>query len=199
MGESDAKRTIAGAPCRPRARNAAATRQAILDAAKTCFMQEGYEQAGVREIAGRAGVDPALVNRYFGSKEALFAEAVAAKFALSDLFAGDQSTLGERLTRFVLKKKLGGSEYNPLIALLRSSSSEVGGGMLREAIVNGFARRLAEHLDGEDAETRAELVGAILLGLLVFRTVCGPTSDDEGERFAAVASRTLQEVIDGTI
>ncbi|MCC2628726.1 MAG: transcriptional regulator, partial [Thermomicrobiales bacterium] len=66
----------------PRCRNAKATRQAILEAAKICFMHDGYEQVGVREIAARAGVDPSLVNRYFGSKEGLFSEAVASKFDL---------------------------------------------------------------------------------------------------------------------
>jgi AcrR family transcriptional regulator len=200
MGGCEAKRNAAAAaPCGTRTRNAAATRQAILDAAKTCFMQEGYDQAGVREIAGRAGVDPALVNRYFGSKERLFAEAVAAKFQLSDLFAGERETLGERLVHVVLTKKATTGDYNPLVALLRSSSSEVGGAMLREAIVNGFVRRLAEHLDGDDAESRAEVVGAMLLGLLVLRTVGGPSFADGDDRFAAVVSRTLQELIDGTV
>ena len=109
----------------PRYRNAAATRQAILEAAKTCFMHEGYEQVGVRDIAARAGVDPALVNRYFGSKEGLFSEAVASKFDLSHLLDGDRATLGERLARYVLQKKSTGADYDPLVALLRSSSSDV--------------------------------------------------------------------------
>ena len=93
----------------PRYRNAAATRQAILEAAKLCFMDDGYEQVGVRDIAARAGVDPALVNRYFGSKEGLFSEAVASKFDLSHLLDGDRATLGERLARYVLQKKSPGA------------------------------------------------------------------------------------------
>ncbi|MBW3633414.1 MAG: TetR family transcriptional regulator [Chloroflexi bacterium] len=182
----------------PRSRNAAATRQAILDAAKTCFTQDGYEQVGVRDIAARAGVDPALVNRYFGSKEGLFAEAIARKFDLSPLLDGDRATLGRRLAEYVLQKKPVGANYDPLMALLRSSSSEVCGGMLRGAIQNGFVRPLAERLEGPDALARAELVGSTLLGLLVHRSVIGGAEEADNERIVALMAPMLQGFIDGT-
>src|ERR1700742_4117196 len=62
----------------PRRRNAANTREAILISARRAFSEHGYDGAGVREIAAGAGVTAMLVNRYFGSKENLYAEAVAA-------------------------------------------------------------------------------------------------------------------------
>jgi AcrR family transcriptional regulator len=182
----------------PRYRNAAATRQAILEAAKTCFMDGGYEQVGVRDIAARAGVDPALVNRYFGSKEGLFSEAVASKFDLSHLLDGDRATLGERLARYVLQKKSAGAGYDPLVALLRSSSSDICSGMLRNAILEGFVRPLAARLEGPDAMSRAELVGSTLLGLLVHRTVIGGAEASDNERILALVTPTLQAYIDGT-
>jgi len=182
----------------PRFRNAAATRQAILEAAKTCFMQEGYEQVGVREIAARAGVDPALVNRYFGSKVGLFSEAVASKFDLSHLLDGDRANLGERLARYVLQKQSTGADYDPLVALLRSSSSDVCSGMLRNAILEGFVRPLATRLEGPDALLRAELVGSTLLGLLVHRTVIGGAEAADNERMLALVAPALQRFIDGS-
>ena len=182
----------------PRFRNAAATRQAILEAAKTCFMHEGYEQVGVREIAARAGVDPALVNRYFGSKVGLFSEAVASKFDLSHLLDGDRANLGERLARYVLQKQSTGADYDPLVALLRSSSSDVCSGMLRNAILEGFVRPLAARLEGPDALSRAELVGSTLLGLLVHRTVIGGAEAADNERMLALVAPALQTFIDGT-
>jgi AcrR family transcriptional regulator len=182
----------------PRYRNATATRQAILEAAKSCFMDGGYEQVGVRDIAARAGVDPALVNRYFGSKEGLFSEAVASKFDLSHLLDGDRATLGERLARYVLQKKSTGTNYDPLVALLRSSSSDVCSGMLRHAILEGFVRPLAARLEGPDAMSRAELVGSTLLGLLVHRTVIGGAEASDNERILALVTPTLQAYIDGT-
>src|SRR6186997_2432060 len=60
-----------------RRRNAAATREAILTSARRAFARAGYDGAGVREIAAGAGVTAMLVNRYFGSKEQLFAEVAA--------------------------------------------------------------------------------------------------------------------------
>ncbi len=181
-----------------RGRNAAATRLAILEAAKISFMQEGYEQVGVREIAARAGVDPALVNRYFGSKEGLFTEAVARKFDLTALFDGDRATLGERLARYVLQKKPAGEEYDPLVALLRSTSCEAPARMLRQALLDGFVRPLAARLDGPDALPRAELVGSTLLGLLVHRTVIGGAEAADNERVVALLAPTLQAFIDGS-
>jgi len=64
-----------------RRRNAAATREAILTSARRAFARAGYDGAGVREIAAGAGVTAMLVNRYFGSKEQLFAEVLAATSA----------------------------------------------------------------------------------------------------------------------
>src|SRR3546814_4650837 len=57
-----------------RTRNAAATRHAILLAATGRFLQDSYECVGLRDIARDAGIDVALVSRYFGSKEELFAQ-----------------------------------------------------------------------------------------------------------------------------
>ena len=71
----------------PRQRNAAATRAAILESARRAFAKAGYAGAGVREIAGGAGVTAMLVNRYFGSKERLFAEAVAQSMASTSVLA----------------------------------------------------------------------------------------------------------------
>src|SRR6478609_7349241 len=61
-----------------RPRDAAATRQALLEAAGEVFDELGYERATTREIGERAGVDPALIARYFDSKEGLFLAAIAA-------------------------------------------------------------------------------------------------------------------------
>jgi AcrR family transcriptional regulator len=182
----------------PRCRNAKATRQAILEAAKTCFMHDGYEQVGVRDIAARAGVDPALVNRYFGSKEGLFSEAVTSKFDLRHLLDGDRATLGERLARYVLQKNADGTDYDPLVALLRSSSSDVCSGMLRNAMLQGFIRPLAARLEGPDALSRAELVSSTLLGLLVHRTVIGGAEAADNARMLALVAPALQTFIDGT-
>src|SRR5881397_1406186 len=61
----------------PRSRDAAASRRALLEAAGALFHERGFEGATLREIGERAGVDPALIARYFGGKEGLYLAALA--------------------------------------------------------------------------------------------------------------------------
>jgi len=188
----------ASQPCgQPRGRNAAVTREAILNAARRCFAHEAYDQVGVREIASIAGIDPSLVNRYFGSKEGLFAEVVGAKFDLSPLIAGDLATLGERLVRLILNKTPMGHDHDPLVMLLRSSSCDVGREKMRDAILAGFVTPLSARLEGAHARERAELVGSILMGILVYRTIAGDGVGKDIERQVAVAGPAVQRLIDG--
>jgi AcrR family transcriptional regulator len=85
-----------------RKRNATATREAILASARKVFARSGYDGAGVREIAAGAGVTAMLVNRYFGSKERLFAEAIAAANATPTIATDavlKSATPGEAMAR----------------------------------------------------------------------------------------------------
>jgi len=151
----------------------------------------------VREIASIAGIDPSLVNRYFGSKEGLFAEAVGGKFDLSQLIAGDLATLGDRLVHHVLNKPPANDNHDPLIALLRSSSCDVGREKMREALLAGFVTPLSARLSGTDARERAELVGSLLLGMLVYRSIAGSPVREAMDRQVAVAAPAAQRLIDG--
>src|SRR5690349_10339198 len=68
-----------------RARNADATRADILSAARARFGTDGYERTTLRAVAADVGVDAALVIRYFGSKQDLFAAAAEFTLDLPDL------------------------------------------------------------------------------------------------------------------
>src|SRR6516165_11042415 len=85
-----------------RRRDAAATREAILEAATGRFAAQGYERAGVREIAADAGVTAALVNRYFGSKEGLFAEVIRRALDMEHLVRDGRANLADHLARVVV-------------------------------------------------------------------------------------------------
>jgi AcrR family transcriptional regulator len=182
-----------------RGRDAAATRAAILEAARGAFTRESYDQVGVREIATVAGIDAALVIRYFGSKEGLFAAAIGKKFDLSPLFEGDARGLGERVARAVLLKPKAAGELDPMLILLRSAAYEEPGRMLRGAVADGFVAPLAARLEGPDRELRAGLIAALLLGLLFGRSVVrlGVLADAEEERLIARVGPMVQRLIDG--
>ena len=112
------------ADARPkRKRDAAATREAILEAATRRFATQGYERAGVREIAGDAGVTAALVNRYFGSKEGLFARVIERALDMKHLLSGREADLVEHLARVMVygHKESGDRGHTPLMLLLPGS------------------------------------------------------------------------------
>jgi AcrR family transcriptional regulator len=90
------------APERPRKRDAEATRAAILQAAKDHFARSGYDGAFLRDIAADAGADAALINRYFGGKDGLFAAALKDR-------AGRDLAMGSQEFRARNRKNDGGS------------------------------------------------------------------------------------------
>ena len=70
------------------------TRAAIIDAARRLFAEAGYDRTSIRDIAAVAGADPALVIRYFGSKDQLFAQAAEITLRLPDLSAVPAAEIG---------------------------------------------------------------------------------------------------------
>lgn len=187
-------------PDRPRRpRDAAATRAAILAAARACFTRASYEHVGVRDIAAIAGIDAALVIRYFGSKERLFAEAVTGPLGLGDLLDGDRAGLGERLARYVLHKDASAKgEFDPVLALLRSAPNAHAAALLRAGLDEQFIRPLARWLGGERAVERAALIAAYLIGLAVARSVIRlePLAATDVEPLVALVAPALQSCVD---
>ncbi len=155
-------------------RNAAATRQAILASARRHFARENYENVGLREIAGDAGVDPALVSRYFGSKEQLFKEAVRGDddHMMQGIARAD---LPAHFTALLMDEDGEDSEdaaakIEQLLMLLRSASSPKASEIIREAIDEDILRPVASVLGGEDPELRASLCLAVLMGTGILRS-----------------------------
>jgi AcrR family transcriptional regulator len=160
-------------PRRPR--NAAATREAILQSALAAFSRHGYDGIGVREIAQAAGVTAVLVNRYFGSKEELFAAAVETAFAgRAGFFAGDSPLLAQRLAADATTKIPKDVErINAFFMLLRSAPNPRAAEILRDGIARHFERPLKSLLRGPRAGERAAMILAVIAGLSLFREVLG--------------------------
>jgi len=156
----------------PRAKNAAATRRAMLRAARMRFLQESYENVGLRDIAGDAGVDVALVSRYFGSKEDLFKE-VLLEGKTDDVDAGSAADLPARLTAFALEQDRDGDaeHLERLLIIVRSASSPKAAELVRATLSEDILAPMADLLDGDDAEMRASLALALLMGTTILRTV----------------------------
>lgn len=146
------------------------TEAAILDAARALFAEVGFERTTIRGVASRAGVDPALVMQYYGSKDGLFA-ASARWFAdrksassasledlpaalLADLFAGmedpDQRCAAEAVLRSCL-------------------TNESARAVMRDEVMHEKHALMATTIGGEDAELRAGLLGAVMIGTTIAR------------------------------
>lgn len=157
----------------PRIRNAAATRQAMLESARRHFALDSYENVGLREIASDAGVDPALVSRYFGSKEALFKAAVQND---ERMFVGvTREGLSDYFADLMFNAELGceatARKVERFLIILRSANSPKAAAMIREAIDEDMIAPVSTLLDGADAEVRASLCLSVMMGTGILRTV----------------------------
>ncbi|MEV4178821.1 TetR family transcriptional regulator [Nonomuraea sp. NPDC049709] len=164
-----------------RRRDAAATRQAILDAAVVAFTRYGYDGVGVRDIAQSAGVTAMLINRYFGSKERLFAEAVDVAFEPRTVIAGTGAELaGETARALVARTAPEAEELGPFLLMLRSAANPGAAQIMREAIGRHAGRHLTEELSGAAAGVRAELMLSLQAGVWLMRSVLGTKALTQG-------------------
>ncbi|WP_405617457.1 TetR family transcriptional regulator [Streptomyces sp. NBC_00076] len=162
---------------RPPRTESADTRDRILTAARAEFSERGYDKASVRGIAKAAGVDAALVHHYFGTKEQVFEAAITVALAPAlnapDAVAeGPLDVVGERLTRFFFGIWENPTTRTPLLAIVRSAvNNETAAAVFRRLVASQLLRRVAAQLDQPDAELRAELAAAQLVGTAILRYV----------------------------
>jgi AcrR family transcriptional regulator len=142
----------------------ARSKDAIRVAAGDLFASRGYANTPVRDIAARAAVDPALVIRYFGSKEQLFIETMQLTDENALDLEGPVSSLGERIVRYVLTAEP--QVRTTFLALVRASDTGNVADAMRVLHEEGFVGPLLAHLSGEHRETRARLAAAMVGGLM---------------------------------
>lgn len=190
-------------PLPVRRRDAAGTREAILEAARVAFARSGYDGAGVREIAAGAGVTAMLVNRYFGSKEALFAEVLAGIMTGPRILTEElmrSPTAGTQLAQAVVA--MTASDATPLdgfLIMIHSASSARAAEIGRGQIEAHHQRTVAEALGGPLAAERAALILSLVSGFQVMRQVIGlqALTSARPQDLVAVLGPLFQALIDG--
>jgi AcrR family transcriptional regulator len=162
----------------------------------------GFDRTSVRGVAARAGVDPALVHRFFGSKDDLLSAALDGVMNPAEripaLLQGDPDALGERLVRFFLSVWEDGPDGEVLVAVLRSAAThEHAAEVLRGFIGRELLGRLAAGLGGCDAPLRAALAGSQLVGMAMARYVVRvePLASADRETLVAALAPTLQRYL----
>jgi AcrR family transcriptional regulator len=161
------------------------TEATILEAAQRLFAEVGFEKTTIRGVAAQAGIDPALVMQYFGSKEGLFAASARAfadrkravyaakedlaSAALADLFAGFEDP----------------EQASASIAVMRNClTHERAREVMRDQVMHDKHAMLAATIGGDDADLRAGLLAAVMIGTTIARylieipSVAGATPED---------------------
>ncbi len=193
------------------------TREAILAASRRRFAEHGYDGATIRGIAADAGVDPALVHHFYGTKERLFAAAMRLPVVPGELLgaalaAGPAdpaaTTLGEHLVRTVLQAWEVHEIRDIFVGLIRSAStSEQATTMLREFVAEAIVSRLsAVARPGDGAgpagpRYRASLVASQVVGLAVTRYVLGlePLAAADLDMLVAAVGPTVDRYLTGDL
>lgn len=154
------------------------TRGDILAAARSAFAGHGYHGATIRGIAATAGVDPALVHHYFGTKEDLFGACVdlpiSPREAAAAVLEGGVENAGSNVVRLFFSIWETPASRDGLLAMLRGSfTTEHGAATLREFFGSALLDRIAPHVDAADARLRVALVASHLVGVAMLRYVVG--------------------------
>ena len=181
-----------------RRRDAVATRQKIIEAARVHFSLYGFDGAGLREIAKDAGINVALINRYFGSKEGLFEEAVALSLNVDVMLQGSRETFGVRIAEKIRAKKFEGDEENSNLSVIRSVGSAKVQSTLKDVLEQRAIKKIADWLGGSHPEQRAALIVSHLLGFdLLFRVVeIDALGLEHADKITDRFAKTLQSYVD---
>ena len=179
----------------------------MLAAARAAFAERGFDGATIRGIATTAGVDPALVHHYFGTKDKLFLAAVEAPADPDDFLPEVLDTpvdaRGEAVVRMVLRVWDGPARPG-LLALVRSAvNHEWSARLLREFVLAKVVRRVIGTLDVPVAEreARGALVASQVVGLVMIRHVLRlePLASAASEDLVAALGPTVQRYLTGDV
>jgi AcrR family transcriptional regulator len=162
------------------------TRRAILGAARATFAARGYEQATIRAVAARAGVDASMVMRYFGSKAGLFTAAVTMDLQVPDLRSVPASRRGELLVRHFVSRWEDPLHDDEMIALLRTGVTSETVAKRLQAVLGQLITEPIAALGSERAAERSTLIATQLLGLALCRYIL---------RFEPLASLPADDVV----
>ncbi|MFF2026157.1 TetR family transcriptional regulator [Streptomyces sp. NPDC058171] len=191
-----------GRPSRGEAAHGPDTRELILRTAREEFSARGYDKTSVRQIAKAAGVDPALVHHYFGTKDEVFAAAIEVSLepavTVASVLGGGTEGIGERLARHFLGIWEDPTTRAPMLAVVRSAlTHEAAAKVLRSFVLRQLLERIARELDVPDPRFRAELAASHMIGIAILRYVIQvePMASADPEEIVTMVAPTLQRYL----
>lgn len=177
-----------------RLRDAERTKARILACALERFAARGFDRTTIRAVAADAGIDPAMVMRYFTNKEALFNAAVRDDPELPDLSHVPRTEIGVEVARAFLRRW---KDPGALTLLRVASTNQVTANQVHEAYRDQLATLAATLAPPHEARERASLVASQIVGLAVCRHILHlePLPDMDTETLAQRIGPTLQHYL----
>jgi len=169
------------------------TRERIAVAAREKFAELGYERATFRAIGAAAGVDPALVVHFYGSKQDLFRQVMSlppdVASALVEIADGHREQMGRRLAELVMASLESPATRPIVLGRIRSASSHPdAASLVRETVIRDLTA-LTTAIGSDRPDIRAVLIGAHIVGIALARYVV------EVEPLASLSSSEVTELI----
>ncbi|WP_020671557.1 TetR family transcriptional regulator [Amycolatopsis nigrescens] len=178
------------------------TREHILAAARKLFAQQGYGGATVRAIATEAGVNPAMLNHFYGTKQQLFVAAMELPFNPAELIPaileGPREHAGERLVRAFLDLWREPAGRAPFLALLRSvTTNEEAAAMMRTFMDQVVFSKVADGFGIPRVRMTAAAAQLIGVALLRYIVAVPPIAEVPEEEIVQLVAPAIQHYIDG--
>ncbi len=185
----------------PRDERRRRTEGAILAAARELFAHDGFERTTIRAVAAGAGVDPALVMQYFGSKEGLFAASARWDAAHERVLTSSPQDLPRDALDDLLDRFEDPDGGEAAVALMRSCLTHpVATRVMRDEVMCERKAAVEASLQGDDAALRAGVFAAVMMGLgmarylLELEPLCSADRDD----LHRVVEPLLRALVDGS-
>ncbi|MBF6444914.1 TetR family transcriptional regulator [Nocardia farcinica] len=181
-------------------------RQAILDAARVRFAEHGFDRTSIRAVAADAGVDPALVHHYFGTKQQLFTAVVDLPVDPEAVLAVIDATPVEQLGATIIRAvtTIWDSPAGPAVVavartLLTGAEPALARTFVLEVVLERVRRRIAT--DTDDGRARVALAASQMMGIMVARKIIGvePLASMPLDELAAAVGPTLQRYLTGDL
>ena len=192
-------------PARGRRPGSPDTRAAILDAARDLFASGGMSGTSVRAIAAKAGVDPALVHHYFGTKDDLFIAAlqlpVDLRQVVAPVVAQGAEGAAERLLRTFLSIWDDPELQLPLLGLARSLTDPVSKELMRDGFLRVVIGPIGQALGIDEPERRMPVVASQVMGLIFMRYLLEvePVASMPPDEVVAIYGPTIQRYLTGPL
>ncbi len=178
-------------------------REAAVAAARSAFAAGSYARTSFKGLAAAAGVAPAVLRKYYDSKDAVFAAALRLPTdpagAVPALLAPGVEGLGERLVRFTLDTLDDPQVRADLVSMLRGGASAAAlTRSLQDYLDTTVIDRVVAAVGVPDARMRVALISSYLIGIAAGRYVVRiePLASASEEYVVRLVAPTIQSLLD---